>query len=201
MPISPHADPDKLAQELAGLGYPGFAHLPRSLKANPAAVLLEALIQPDLEVRLVEALPWVVLEKHSDVDWAWLVPEVARRDAQNRLGFIVAMAREFATGRVQFQEALEQLCSVQQALERVRLDKEDTLCRASMPAAEREWLATARGALAAHWNLITGLTPEQLPYSAMPSAPAQARNAKIIWPDVDLIDERDPISHQTQPKP
>jgi hypothetical protein len=59
MPLSPiHADQDKLAHELASLGYPGFAHLRRT-KANPAAVLLEALIQPDLEVRLTEALPWV----------------------------------------------------------------------------------------------------------------------------------------------
>ena len=54
------ANLDALARQLAGLGYPGFAHL-RHAKANPAAVLLEALVQADLEVRLAEALPWVVL--------------------------------------------------------------------------------------------------------------------------------------------
>jgi hypothetical protein len=41
------SDPDRLAHERAGLGYPGFAHL-QSLEAYPAAVFLEALIQPDL---------------------------------------------------------------------------------------------------------------------------------------------------------
>ena len=37
------ANPDKLARQLSGLGYPGFAHL-AALKANPAAVVLEALL-------------------------------------------------------------------------------------------------------------------------------------------------------------
>jgi transcriptional regulator with XRE-family HTH domain len=58
---------DTLARQLAGLGYPGFAHL-RHAKANPAGVLLEALLQEDLEVRLAEALPWVVLT-YPDMDW------------------------------------------------------------------------------------------------------------------------------------
>jgi hypothetical protein len=47
----------------------------------------------------------------------------------------------------------------------VRLVEEDTLCRASMPAAERDWLATMRSALARRWHMITGLTTEQLPYA------------------------------------
>jgi len=37
-------DAAQLARELAGLGYPGFGHL-RPCKANPAAVVLEALLQ------------------------------------------------------------------------------------------------------------------------------------------------------------
>src|SRR4051812_21255457 len=47
--------PGLLARQLAGLGYPGFAHL-SSRKANPAAVILTALLQEDLETRLAEAL-------------------------------------------------------------------------------------------------------------------------------------------------
>ena len=90
---------------------------------------------------------------------------MTRRAAQNRLGFIVAIARELATSQVQFQAAFEQLCCVEQALERVRLVEEDTLCRASMPAAERDWLATMCSALARRWHMITGLTTEQLPYA------------------------------------
>jgi len=154
------ANSDTLSRQLAGLGYPGFAHL-RHAKANPAAVLLEALVQEDLEVRLVEALPWVVLT-YPDLDWSWLIREVKLRDAQNRLGFVVAMARDLAATRPPLRPALERLSSVAIELERARLAREDTLCRESMPPAERDWLATTRSALARHWNLLTGLTPDQL---------------------------------------
>lgn len=158
------ADPDKLARQLAGLGYPGFAHL-RGSKANPAAVLLEVLVQDDLEVRLAEALPWVVLT-YPDLDWSWLVQKAKLLDVQNRLGFVVAMARGLANARPQFRPALERLTSVEHTLERARLAREDTLCRESMPPAERSWLATTRSPLARHWNLVTGLTADQLSYAA-----------------------------------
>jgi hypothetical protein len=46
------------SHQLSGLGYPGFAHL-RARKANPAAVVLAALLRADMEARLAEALPWV----------------------------------------------------------------------------------------------------------------------------------------------
>jgi transcriptional regulator with XRE-family HTH domain len=138
------ANSDTIARQLAGLGYPGFAHL-RHAKTNPAAVLLESLVQEDLEVRFAEALPWVVVT-YPDMDWPWLIREAKLRDAQNRLGFVVAMARELA--------AIE--------LERARLAREDTLCRESMPPAERDWYAKTRSALARHWNLLTGLTVDQL---------------------------------------
>ncbi len=153
-------DPATLARQLAGLGYPGFAHL-RHVKANPAAVLLEALIQENLEVRLAEALPWVVLT-YPDMDWPWLIREVKLRDVQNRLGFVVAMAQDLAATRARFRPALERLSSAATELEHARLAREDTLCRESMPPAERDWLATTRSALARHWNLLTGLTADQL---------------------------------------
>ena len=154
------ANPDTLARQLAGLGYPGFAHL-RGRKANPAAVLLEALVQEDLEVRLAEALPWVVLT-YPDMDWPWLIREAKLRDVQNRLGFVVAMARDLAATRLRFRPALERISFASNELERARLVREDTLCRESMPPAERDWLATTRSALARHWNLVTGLTVDQL---------------------------------------
>jgi hypothetical protein len=34
-----------------------------------------------------------------------------------------------------------------------------------MPPAERRWLATNRSPLARHWNLLTGLTVDQLSYA------------------------------------
>jgi hypothetical protein len=58
--------------------------------------------------------------------------------------------------------ALERISYAANELERARLVREDTLCRESMPRAERDWLATTRSALARHWNLVTGLTVDQL---------------------------------------
>jgi hypothetical protein len=63
----------RLARQLSGLGYPNFAHL-RAEKANPAVLILQALIQRDLEVRLIEALPWV-LGTYADLSWKWLLDQ------------------------------------------------------------------------------------------------------------------------------
>jgi transcriptional regulator with XRE-family HTH domain len=155
-------DPGRLARQLAGLGYPGFAHL-RGEKANPAAVLLEALRQPDLEVRLAEALPWVALA-YPELDWDWLVPQAKLHELQNRLGFVVALARA-AAARLSDEPTRAALAAVEQRLEHARLAREDTLCRESMPPAERRWLMTARPELARHWNLLTSLTAEQLAHA------------------------------------
>jgi transcriptional regulator with XRE-family HTH domain len=163
-PTDGSADAARLARQLSGLGYPGFAHL-RPRMANPAAVILQALLIKDLEVRLAEALPWVLLT-YPDLDWSWLVRHAKVQDVQNRLGFLVAVAKNLAATRADLQSALEQLTAVEQQLERARLVREDTLCRESMPAAERRWLHTNRSPLARHWNLLTGLTPDQLSYAS-----------------------------------
>ncbi|AMN46456.1 hypothetical protein ACG33_04945 [Steroidobacter denitrificans] len=157
------ADATQLARQLSGLGYPGFAHLrPRS--TNPAAVVLEALLQKDLETRLTEALPWVLL-KYPDLDWSWLVRHAKLLDVQNRLGFLIAVSKALATDRPEFESAFRQLSAVERQLDRARLAREDTLCRESMPTAERRWLKTHRSALARYWNLLTGLTADQLSYA------------------------------------
>lgn len=158
------ADAEQLARQLSGLGYPGFRHL-RPRKANPAAVVLDALLQDDLETRLAEALPWVLLT-YPDLDWAWLVRNAKLHDVQNRLGFLVAVALGLCADRPEFESAFSQLSAVEPQLERARLAREDTLCRESMPAAERHWLKTHRSALARHWNLLTGLSADQLSYAS-----------------------------------
>lgn len=158
-------DPEKLARLLAGLGYPGFEHLRSGSRANPAAVVLEALLQPDLEVRLSEALPWVLLN-HPKLDWQWLVDHAKLHDVQNRLGFVVAVARAVAARHERFSDAEATLAVAEQQLERSRLAREDTLGRESMPPAERSWLAENRSPAARHWNMLTSLTHEQLPYAA-----------------------------------
>ena len=155
-----------LASDLAALGYPGFAYLgPRKRKPkNPGEVLLTALAQEDLESRLVEPLPWLVL-RFWPLDQEWLVREAKLLDVQNRLGFVVSLARRRAeaAGDQPRARALKHLETV---LERSRLAREDTLCRASLPEAERRWLAEHRAPEARHWNLLTDWTAEALRYVA-----------------------------------
>lgn len=159
----PNADDAFLARQLSGLGYPGLTHL-RPRKANPAAVLLAALLRKDLETRLTEALPWVLLT-YPDLDWVWLIRHAKLDDVQNRLGFLVGVAKGLVADRAEYHSAFNQLCAAEQQLERARLARQDTLCRESMPNAERRWLETNRSSLARHWNLLTGLTADQLSYA------------------------------------
>lgn len=157
-------DMQQVAEGLAALGYPGFAHFKRDRPPNPAQLLFGALRTPDLEVRLGEALPWVVWQ-YPDLDWTWLVAQAKLHDLQNRLGFVVGLAREVATRKGPTATA-GALANVAQRLEQSRLAREDTLCRESMTQAERRWLRQRRSGQAEHWNLLTGLVPEHLSYGA-----------------------------------
>ena len=154
----------RLARQLAGLGYPGFGHL-RGEQTNPAALMLQSLVQRNLEVRVTEALPWV-LGTYPDLNWPWLMDRAKLDDVQNRLGFLVGMTKELGERKGKFRVAVDQMSAVEVKLEHSRLAREDTLCRESMPPAERRWLASNRSPLARHWNLLTGLTADQLSYAA-----------------------------------
>jgi len=156
----------KLAKDLAGLGYPGFAYLrSRYWKPkNPGEVLLAALAQNDLEPRLVEALPWLVL-RYWTLDWNWVVREAKVRDLQNRLGFVVGLARSLAE-RARDERKAWTLTNLERELEHSRLARDDTLCRASLPEAERRWLTEHRSEEARHWNLLTDWTADALRYLA-----------------------------------
>lgn len=157
---------EALARDLAALGYPGFGHLrPRHWKPkNPGQVLLTALAQEDLESRLVEALPWLVLT-FWPLDEAWLVREAKLRDLQNRLGLVVTLARRCAERRGDEPRA-QALRGLEAVLERSRLAREDTLCRGSLPEAERRWLTEHRPADARRWNVLTDWTVDALRYVA-----------------------------------
>ncbi|MBI1759866.1 MAG: hypothetical protein HYR56_00380 [Acidobacteria bacterium] len=155
-----------LAADLAALGYPGFVYLratPRQL--NPAEVVLMALGQADLECRVVEALPWVLLA-YPALDWDWLRDGALRDGLQNRLGFITNMARRVAEQRGD-KEMSALLAREEAALERSRLLREDTLCHASITNAERRFLLEHRPATAKHWRLLTDIAPEHLGYAAI----------------------------------
>lgn len=152
---------DDLATELAQLGYPGFQHLRRqTARKRPEEVLVEALARNSLEPRVAEALPWVAYE-HADLDWPWLLDRAKRMDLQNRLGFVVTLARQLAERRGNRATA-NKLHDVEQLVERSRLVREDVFGRTSLTKAETEWLREHRPSPARHWNLLTNLTVENL---------------------------------------
>ena len=157
-------DSAKLARALAGLGYPGFRYLLRVPKRNPAAILLAALAADELEVRVVEGLPWLAVH-YPDLDWQWLVRQAKQRDLQNRLGFVVTLGRRVAEKQSR-EAALRSLHRVEQELRRARLVRQDTLCQQTLSGAERQWLRRTRPADARYWNLLTDLDSEHLPYDA-----------------------------------
>jgi len=148
-------------QELGSLGYPGFAHLASEPTANPAALLLAALDQEDLDQRVVEALPWLPI-RFSEINWDWLVPQAKLRDRQNRLGFVVGLAAEMAKDT----ESQARLRTVAQNLERSRLVREDTLCYDSMNRAQRTAMDRKRTPFARHWNLLADLDARSLAHVA-----------------------------------
>jgi transcriptional regulator with XRE-family HTH domain len=147
---------DSLAASLAALGYPAFAHLPHGPVQNPAALALECLRQPDMEVRVLEALPWL-LRHFPALDSNWLVLNARMHNLQNRLGFLVELAQQL--GPMPHLEAL--LAGLLPS----KLAAEQTLCNDNMPAALRRWLATNRSTLAATWNLLTDLQVRDLSYA------------------------------------
>jgi transcriptional regulator with XRE-family HTH domain len=150
---------------LGTLGYPGFAYLRGSTRQNPTALLMEALDSDDLDSRVTEAMAWLPLA-YPNLNWDWLTANAKLRDRQNRLGFVVALARQ-AAERDGSPQLEQELATRVAKLEPSRLAKEDTLCRESMTRAERAWLREHRPKLAEHWNLLTDLTVEQLDHVAV----------------------------------
>jgi transcriptional regulator with XRE-family HTH domain len=154
-------NPQELAGVLGALRYPGFAYLRDDAPhMNPASVLLQALRQPCLEPRLAMALPWVAYE-YSNLDWNWLVQRAKSCDLQNRLGFVVTLARRLAERHNHLDRAVK-LARVEASLEHARLVREDTFCRDSLTNAERRWFRDRRPDDAKHWNLLTNVDAEHL---------------------------------------
>jgi hypothetical protein len=150
---------------LGSLGYPGFAYLPSSVRLNPVELLMEALDSDDLDSRVTEALAWLPLA-YPHLNWDWLTANAKLRDRQNRLGFVVELARQ-AAERGGSSQVGEELAARVAKLEPSRLAKEDTLCKESMTRAERTWLRKHRPKSAEHWNLLTDLTVEQLDHAVL----------------------------------
>ncbi len=155
---------ENLVKDLAALDYPGFSHVKPARPKNPVQVLLAALSADNLEGRLVEALPWLLL-KFSDMEWNTLVDAVKLKDLQNRLGFLTAVARKLAEKSGDAKKAAE-FKRRENALERSRLVREDTLCNSRMTDAEKRWLLQNRSSEAAHWSILSNLSAEHLNYVA-----------------------------------
>jgi hypothetical protein len=155
--------PADFERQLGSLGYPGFEYLAdvRSVE-NPAAVVLAALCARDLPARVTEALPWVLLT-YRHLDWDWLLDHVRLANGQNRLGFLVTLARQLAERRGN-QAARTELERVEQRLEEARLVKEDSM-GSSLTRVERDHLRAVRPAVASHWNVLTSLDLERLRYA------------------------------------
>jgi transcriptional regulator with XRE-family HTH domain len=159
----PRAGDSEIAVELGRLGYPGLAARRRGEQKNPAEVLLTALALADLDRRLIEALPWLVL-RYPEMETAWLLDRAKRLDLQNRMGFIVNLARELREVRGEAVPA--NLTELEAALDRSRLARFGTLCQTSMSEDEGRWLFEHRSEAAQRWNLLTDLKAEDLPYAA-----------------------------------
>lgn len=168
LPVEPglvraRRDPTHILRALAALGYPGYAHLRSGDPANPATLVFDALSAEELDSRVAQALPWVLARFH-DLDWRWLVDQAKLRNVQNRLGFVVAVARELAE-RHGNEPAARRLADAERRLEASRLAAETTLGRDSMPKSERSWLRENRPPQARHWNVLTSLTADQVRYA------------------------------------
>lgn len=162
--VRTEADDQRLTELLGKLGYPGFAYLrTRAPRKHPYEVLLTALAQKRLDARVAEALPWVAL-KYAEPD-SWLVENARKFNLQNRLGFVVSLARQVAGMRQEAARAAE-LSQLENLLDDSRLAKEDSFYRPPRTENERDWLRTNRTEDAAHWNLLTDMRSQHLKYAS-----------------------------------
>jgi hypothetical protein len=128
-----------------------------------------ALARNDLDPRVTEGLPWLLLS-YPEIDWLWMMRQAKLHDLQNRLGYVTSLARRLAESQARYSEIASILAQREAALEPARLQREDTLCWESMSEPERNWLRAQRPPEAVHWNLLTGLAPQQLRYAAWRAA-------------------------------
>jgi hypothetical protein len=95
------------------------------------------------------------------LNWEWAVREAKVNNVTNRLGFVVALARELAE-RKHDSTAAETLRRVESQLEPAVLRKKETLCHEHMTKVERRWLEDRSSSEACKWNVLSDLSMEQL---------------------------------------
>ena len=155
---------EMLARDLGRLGYPGFAYLRGGWRKNPGQVLLTALAQRNLDSRVAEALPWLLLH-YPEVDADWLVSQARLMNLTNRLGFVVDLAKRVLERRSETSSPrYHAFTHLSEALGSGRLAVEDTFGR-ELTETERNWLRANRPPEAQFWNLLTNWQPEFLQYT------------------------------------
>jgi hypothetical protein len=155
-------DEDEFARDLGALGYPGFSHLKGGHKKNPAELLISGLCSNNLDIRIVEALPWLAY-RFPNLDWEWHIKVAITKNIQNRLGFVISLARQIAEF-VGETDLVSLLKKQELLLGHSRLMNEDTLCHDSLTKPERNWIFDHRTEEARYWRLITDLRMEHLHY-------------------------------------
>jgi transcriptional regulator with XRE-family HTH domain len=155
-----------LEAQLARLGYPGYAYRPRrGAVHHPMGVLLAGLSLNELDPRLAEALPWLLI-RYEGFDEPRLAADAKVKDLQNRLGFVVALARQAAERNPDFRSRVADLTRFEEALEPSRLAREEVFGQPRASGRLRAWLLKERSDTARHWNLLSDLKVEHLPYAA-----------------------------------
>ena len=149
-----------LAEQLALLGYPGFAQMKPRLKCvHPADLLMTGLAQAEVEPRAMEGLFWL-LTRYWQMDRVWLVNVAKLHGLQNKLGFaaetVLNAGRQHA-----WAGAMEQLRT---ALLPARLVAESTLCQRTLLSGEKQWVEQNRAPAALTWKLLTDFKPEHMNY-------------------------------------
>jgi len=118
----------------------------------------------DLDSRLVEALPWLLL-RFEGFSVETLVGMAKARDLQNRLGFAVTLALEVAARNPLYADREPELRHLQTVLDPSRLVNEVTFGRGETSNRMRAWVKENRSDAANHWNVLTDLKAEHLPYA------------------------------------
>jgi len=171
----PAFDEDHLEKALAVLGYPGFAYLTPYLKfeANdegafdPSALILWAVVQDILDVRLIEGLPWLIAAYAVKIDWKRLINDAQKHSVQNRLGYLTWLALQLAESKqsLSHAEARRLLKESLLRLQEVRQFQEQTLMEEWSGPVLRAWLRVNRPREALEWHVLTTLTASDLQHA------------------------------------
>jgi len=155
---------DQAAKALGALGYEPLAYLARGRRLNPAEVLVAVLRTDDVDARVVEALPWLLV-RYSDLNWEWVVRSVKQDDGQNRLGFVLSLGKGLAESLCD-SKAVTALGEWEERLEKSRLQEDDTFSRHTLTKVEANWLRAHRSPEAKRWNLLSTLSVESLRHAS-----------------------------------